>query len=230
MVFVAVLATLRGSLARRLWCLGALGYELFFVVVVLPDQARYTGAVFVLWLAAVWLAVAPPGRGPAASPTVGRRDAKLRAIVVTVLAAQVVALLAIAPSATVRPFSPDRAIADAARAAHVEDTLVSGEDFDATAVSGYLDRPSYSVARQAWIRFFVHDDLEARRSAALSVRSEVCAAAELASRRHRPAGLITEQTPSGPGLHPLAVHGHVALYRVDPSAARACPGRSGRPA
>jgi hypothetical protein len=177
--------------------------------------------VFLLFLAALWLAVAPPGRPAAAPATSGRR--RLPAVVLVVLAAQLVALLAVAPSLTFTPFSPDQAVARAARAAHLQDAIVSGEDFDATAVGAYLDRPSYSVARGAWIRFFVHDDLEARRRATLHTAATVCAAAELAGRLHRPAGLITQQTLTGPGVARVALDQHVALYRIVPAAARGCP-------
>lgn len=164
-----------------------------------------------------------PGQPAAAPSGVGAPPRRVPGVVVAVLAAQVVALLAVAPSLTLRPFSPDQAIAHAARAADLEDTIVSGEDFDATAVGAYLDRPSYSVARRAWIRFFVHDDLEARGRAALRTDATVCAAAELAGRLHRPAGLITQQTPTGPGVARVALDQHVALYRVLPGAARGCP-------
>ena len=121
------------------------------------------------------------------------------------------------------PSRPTRRSPTRPRAAHLEDTIVSGEDFDATAVGGYLDRPSYSVARRAWIRFFVHDDLEARRRAALRTDATVCAAAELAGRLRRPAGLITQATPAGPGVARVALDQHVALYRVVPAAAHGCP-------
>ncbi len=211
------------SIGRRLWCLGAAATWVFFLVVVLPDEARYAGVVFLVLLAAVWLAAAPLGRPAAAPSGVGAPRQRVPGVVVAVLAAQVVALLAVAPSLTLRPFAPDQAIAHAARAAHLEDTIVSGEDFDATAVGAYLDRPSYSVARRAWIRFFVHDDLEARRRAALRTDATVCAAAELAGRLHRPAGLVTQQAPTGPGVARVALDQHVALYRVLPAAARGCP-------
>ncbi|HWW44821.1 MAG TPA: hypothetical protein VN180_07085, partial [Acidimicrobiia bacterium] len=124
---------------------------------------------------------------------------------------------------TLRPFSPDQAVADAARAAHLDDALVSGEDFDATAVGAYLDRPSYSVARRTWIRFFVHDDLEARRRAELATKATVCAAAALATRLHRPAGLITQAAPRGPGVERVVLDQEVALYRVTAAARAGCP-------
>jgi hypothetical protein len=211
-----VLAALPRSMGRRLWWLGALATWGFFLVVVLPDEACYADVVFLLFLAALWLAVAPPGRPAAAPAASGRR--RLPAVVLVVLAAQVVALVAVAPSLAFTPFSPDQAVARAARAAHLQDAIVSGEDFDATAVGAYLDRPSYSVARGAWIRFFVHDDLEARRRARLTTAATVCAAAALAGRLHRPVGAHHPGGPAPPGRRP----GHARPAR------RPVPGDAGR--
>ncbi|HEV2308955.1 MAG TPA: hypothetical protein VGU73_00415, partial [Acidimicrobiia bacterium] len=221
-LFVLVLAALPRSTGRRVWWLGGLATWVFFLVVVLPDETRYAGVAFLLFLAAVWLAVAPPGVARAEATGTGA-SRRLPIVVLFVVVAQVVALLAVAPSLTFRPFSPDRAVAGAARAAHVEDAIVSGEDFDATAVGADLDRPSYSVARRAWIRFFVHDDLEARRRAELTTAATVCAAASLAARLHRPAGLITQGSPRGPGVERVLVDQQVGLYRVSPRAAAGCP-------
>ena len=162
-----------------------------------------------------------PGRPAVAPATPWRR--RLPAVVLVVLAAQVVALLAVAPSLTITPFSPDQAVAQATRTAHLQDAIVSGEDFDATAVGAYLDRPSYSVARGTWIRFFVHDDLEARRRAHLTSAATVCAAAALAGRLHRPVGLITPAALRRPGVARVTLDQHVALYRVTPVAAAGCP-------
>jgi len=220
-LFALVLAALPRSMGRRLWWLGALATWGFFLVVVLPDEARYADVAFLLFLAALWLAVAPPGRPAVVPATSGRH--RLPAVVLVVLAAQLVALLAVAPSLTFTPFSPDQAVAGAARAAHLQDAIVSGEDFDATAVGAYLDRPSYSVARGTWIRFFVHDDLEARRRAHLTSAATVCAAAALAGRLHRPVGLITGAAPRRPGIARVTLDQHVALYRVTPAAAAGCP-------
>jgi hypothetical protein len=222
-LFGLVLAALPRSTGRRVWWLGAIATWVFFLVVVLPDETRYAGVAFLLFLAAVWLAVAPLGRPPVETPAEPSGTRRLPVVVLFVLAAQVVALVAVAPSLTRRPFSPDQAVAGAARAAHVADALVSGEDFDATAVGAYLDRPSYSVARRAWIRFFVHDDVEARRRAELTTAATVCAAAALATRLHRPAGLITQAAPRGPGVERVVLDQQVALYRVSAAAMAGCP-------
>jgi hypothetical protein len=145
-----------------------------------------------------------------------------------VLAAQVVATLAVYPSATVHPFSPDRALAHAASAHHLSDRLVSGEDFTAVGVAGYLDRATYSVARRAWTRFFVHDDLQATRMRALTDDRLVCAAGRLAEQRQRDTGLLTDRTLHGPALRRLAIDQGVALYEVAPAAAVACTGAGSR--
>jgi hypothetical protein len=224
---VAVLVALRDPLARRLWLLGVVVCEAFFVVVVQPDHARYAGTIFLLFLATLWLAHTGVGRRtapvpPASAGGTGRRW--LPAVVVAVLAAQVVATLAVYPTATMHPFSPDRALADAARAHRLAGAVVSGEDFTAVGVAAYLDRDSYSVARRAWTRFFVHDELQAARMRALTNPALVCAAARLAEQRRRDTGLLTDRTLRGPGLRRVALVQHVALYEVGPAAAAACPG------
>jgi hypothetical protein len=224
---VAVLMALRDPLARRLWLLGIVACEVFFVVVMQPDHARYAGTVFLLFLAAVWLAHAPVGRRTAPVPPAsagGARRRWLPEVVVAVLAAQVVATLAVYPTATLHPFSPDRALADAARSHRLAGAVVSGEDFTAVGVAGYLDRDTYSVARRAWTRFFVHDDLQAARMRALTNPALVCAAARLAVRRRRDTGLLTDRTLHGPGLRRVALVQHLALYEVGRAAAAACPG------
>jgi hypothetical protein len=221
LLFLAVLVGLRPRLARLVWCLGAVGCELFFVLVVVPDQARYAGTAFLVFVAAVWLARAPVGRPePTASPRPGRGWAP--AILATVVAAQVLATLAIYPQATMEAFSPDRQLAAVARAHRLSDALVSDDDFVATGVGAYLDRGTYSAARRAWTRFLIHDDRQAARMRALRPTDAVCAAARLATGRRRAAGLITAHTVRGPGLQRLAVVRRVALYAVTPAASSAC--------
>ncbi len=215
--------------ARTLWWLGSAALLVFFVVVVVPDQDRYAGPTLLLFLGAAWLAAAatptaaPPATDghPGGARGGGRRVATLLAVVA---AAQLVALLMIEPWVSARPFSPDLAVAHAATTHQVADVLVSGNDFDATSVGGYLDRDIYSVARHAWIRYFVHDELEARGDHAALGPDAVCAAARLARARHRPAGLVTEAHVAGVGIGRVALHAHVALYVVDPTADPACSG------
>jgi len=211
---VLVFTELRGaSTGRWVWAVGTSACFVFFLVVELPDEARYAALTFLVLLAAVWLAVAPPA--PPARST-RRRVPRCFGFV---LAAQVVALLALYPSTSVHPFSPDLAVAQAARAHDLQDALVSGEDFDATSVGGYLDRPTYSVARHAWQRFFVHDTLEADRYNRVTARDAVCAAEPIARARGAPVGVITERTVrgAGPAVRRVALHQHVALYEVDPA-------------
>jgi hypothetical protein len=152
-LFVLVVRALRPfPRARTLWWLGSAALVVFFVVVVVPDQDRYAGPIMLVFLSAVWFAAASPTSERSAStgdhargaPPGGRRLAVLFGVV---LGAQIVALVAIEPWVSTRPFSPDRAIAQAATTHHVQDALVSGNDFDATSVSGYLDHDTYSVAR-----------------------------------------------------------------------------------
>jgi hypothetical protein len=224
-LFVIVARALRPfPQARTLWWLGSVALVVFFVVVVLPDQDRYAGPTMLVFLGAAWFGAADPMSGLPAGTGHHRRGPRpggrrLAALIGVVLGAQIIALVAIEPWVSTRPFSPDRAIAQAATAHHVQDRLVSGNDFDAIGVSGYLDRDTYSVARHAWMRYFVHDELEARRFRSGSGPEAVCAAARLAGEQHRPAGLVTEARVAGVGIQRVALHDHVALYLVDADAA-----------
>jgi hypothetical protein len=230
---VAVVALMAGALrrfrtARRLWLLGSVGSFVFFAVVVLPDQARYAGTTFLVFLGAAWWAFAPPGGLDDASagdlvPASTRPSRRLRQLVTVVVAAQVVALLAIYPSEATGRFAPNQAVAAAVRAAGLRDHVVSGQDLDATSVAAYLDRPVYSVARQAWIRYFIHDDREARRFGSLSGAEVLCAARRVARAADHAAAVITEHpVPRGePGVARLVTIDHVEVVRVEPDAALA---------
>jgi hypothetical protein len=227
---IAVVALMAGALrrfrtARRLWLLGSVGSFLFFAVVVLPDQARYAGTTFLVFLGAAWWAFAPPG-GPddgsagEVAPGSARSSRRLQQLVTVVIAAQVVALVAIYPLDASGRFAPNQAVADVVRAAGLQDHVVSGQDFDATSVAAYLDRPVYSVARQAWIRYFIHDDREARRYNALRAAEILCAAWRVARGAHHAAAIITEHPLAGgePGVARIVTIDHVEVIRVDPDA------------
>jgi hypothetical protein len=203
------------------------GYFIFYTVVISPHDARYAGQVFLLLVACVWLALAPPGGRAVDDDTGAAMDGDDRAsrgdirhlvgIFAVVLAAQVAAMLMISPSATIHRFASNRAIARAATSAHLGTTLVSGADFDATSIGGYLDHPVYSVARHAWIRFFTHDALEASRYDRVTSDEIVAAARRVVAARGRAAGVIvTRALPEGlPGVRQIATAGTVLLYRVD---------------
>jgi hypothetical protein len=227
---IAVVALMAGALrrfrtARRLWLLGSVGSFVFFAVVVLPDQTRYAATTFLVFLGAAWWAFAPPGRPDDVSagdvaPGSPRPSRRLHHLVTFVIAAQVVALLAIYPSEASGRFAPNQALATVVRAAGLQDHVVSGQDFDATSVAAYLDRPVYSVARQAWIRYFIHDDLEARRYSTLGATEVLCAARRVARAAHHAAAVITERPlPRGePGVARMVTIDHVEVVRVDPHA------------
>src|SRR5262249_18565821 len=121
--------------AFSLWIIGTIAYVGFSIVVVLPNQAHYAGEFLLLFVACAWLAYAPPCGAPAAFDGWKRG---LPAVLVVVLLAQIVATLAILPDATMRPFAPDRTIAQAAQRTGLARDVVSGQDFDASTVSGYL--------------------------------------------------------------------------------------------
>jgi hypothetical protein len=208
--------------ARCLWVVGSIGYVAFFAAVILPEHARYAGFVLLLFIATVWLAHAPPGEERARpdgirSLAVSRR---LLAVVVLVLAAQIVATAAIWPSAIITPFSRDEALATAIRAAGLERAVVSGQDWDGTTVGGYLDQPVYSVVRSEWIRYFVHDDREARRFGKLSDDEILCAAQLVANRRQGPVAVLVDHPIAG--ARPFGASGGAALYRIAPGGRSRC--------
>jgi hypothetical protein len=137
-----------------------------------------------------------------------------------VVAAQVVALLAVYPSQTARRFAPNQAVATVVRAAGLQNHLVSGQDFDATSVAAYLDRPVYSVARHAWIGYFIHDNREARRFDTLRAPEVLCTARQLARTAHHATAVITEgplPRPE-PGITRIVTVDHVEVVRVHPDA------------
>lgn len=221
-VVVLVAVALRPHrFAFRLWLLGTLGFYAFSIVVVLPDRSHYAGESFLLFLVCVWLAWAPPaGLAPpvAAHDRERTRSLRLVAVAAVVLGAQVVSTLAIVPDRTVHPFAPDRTLAQVVARAGMANEVVSGQDFDAVTMSGYLDRPVYSVARGEWIRIFVNDQKEADGNWNLTPTKMICAAAELAHARGRLAALVTDKTlRTGDGITRLASSQGVNVYRIDPS-------------
>jgi hypothetical protein len=214
-VVVAVWRVLRPyPFAQWLWVIGSFGYVVFFAIVMLPEQARYAGFPFLLFLAAVWWACSPPA-GPAATVDWSRdsRD-PLFAAFVLVLAAQIVATVAIWPVALTEPFSRDEALAQVVHRAGLDDAIVSGQDWDGATVGGYLDRRVFSVVRGEWITYFVHDEREARRFDTLTDRAIMCAAATIADRRAAPVALVVDHRMRGAQL--LGVSEDAAVYRVDP--------------
>ncbi len=203
--------------AFALWLVGTGAYVLFSVVVVLPDRAHYAGEFFLLFVACAWLAYAAPGGMSSAVPTTW--SAGLPAVLAVVLAAQIVATVAVLPDATARPFAPDRTLADAAVDAGLARDVVSGQDFDGATISGYLDQPVWSIARDEPMRFFTNDEREAVGNDNLTPARMVCAAASVARRRNTPVALVVDKpvpTPAGVGL--LIEAQGVRLYRIDPGA------------
>ena len=91
-----------------------------------PDRAHYAGEFFLLFVACAWLAYAPPERAGRV-PTTWKTG--LPAVLVVVLAAQIVTTLAILPDATLRPFAPDRTLAEVAERGGFARDVVSGQDF-----------------------------------------------------------------------------------------------------
>jgi hypothetical protein len=200
-----------------LWIAGTVAYVGFSVIVVLPDRAHYAGEFFLLFVACAWLAYAAPGGGPRVPDT---WSAGLPAVLAVVLAAQIVATLAILPDATARPFAPDRTLAGAATDAGLARDVVSGQDFDGATMSGYLDRPVWSIARNAPMRFFVNDEREAVGNDGLTASRMVCESGAVAAARGRPVALVTDKTlPTRDGVRLLASTQGVRLYRVEPDTA-----------
>ena len=204
------------STAFALWIVGTVVYVLFSVVVVLPDRAHYAGEFFLLFVACAWLAYPPP-RGGRPVPT--SWSAGLPAVLLVVLAAQVVATVAILPDATAHPFAPDRTLAEVAVDAGLARDVVSGQDFDGATMAGYLDAPVYSIARREPMRIFVNDEREAVGNLGLTPARLLCEAAAVAERRERPVALVVDKPLSTPhGVELLATVQGVRLYRVAPDA------------
>jgi hypothetical protein len=209
--------------AFALWIAGTVAYVLFSVVVVLPDRAHYAGEFFLLFVTCAWLAYAAPGGGPRVPAS---WSAGLPAVLVIVLAAQIVATLAILPDATARPFAPDRTLAEVAEDAGLTRDVVSGQDFDGATMAGYLDVPVWSIARNEPMRFFVKDEREARGNDGLTAREILCRAADVAVRRSRPVAVVTDKTlPRVNGATVLATVDGVLLTRIEPPTAETAPCR-----
>jgi len=145
-------------------------------------------------------------------------SAGLPAVLLVVLAAQIVATVAILPDATAHPFAPDRTLAEVAVDAGLAHDVVSGQDFDGVTMAGYLDTPVFSIARDTPIRFFVNDEREAVGNEGLTPSRLVCEAATVAQRRDRPVALVVDKAlPTPDGVHLLASVQGVRLYRVAPT-------------
>jgi hypothetical protein len=204
------------AIAFALWIVGTVVYVVFSIVVVLPDRAHYAGAFFLLFVACAWLAYAPPGGSGRPVPTIW--SAGLPAVLVVVLASQIVATVAILPDATAHPFAPDRTLAEVAVNAGLANDVVSGQDFDGTTMAGYLDTPVFSIARHEPIRLFVNDEREAVGNEDLTPDRLVCEALAVARRRDRPVALVVDKPLSRiEGVRLLALVQGVRLYRVAPS-------------
>ncbi len=213
-LFVLVLAVLRDhAFARRLWWIGSAGLAAFFVIVTRPEGARHAGFAFLLFVACAWCATAAPGRVERAPAADGGRD-PLHTLLVVVVAAQIVATLAVYPTASTEDFSRDRVLADAIDAAGLGGAIVSAQDWDATTIGGYLDRSVHSLARQSDIRFLTTDDRQARGIARLDASAVECESVAIARRRRAPVALVTPGRL--PGRVPLVSNDGAAVYVVAP--------------
>ncbi len=227
---VAVAVALRHHrVAFRVWVLGALGYLAFSYVVVLPDRSHYAGEWFVLFLAAVWFAAAPPGEARTETDPLRLRGGSaltLGAVVVIVLGAQILATVAILPDQTLHEFAPNRLLTATATAHGLQRDVVSAQDLDAVTMAAYLEQPVYSIARGTDIEFFPNDEREARGYANLTNARIVCRAASIAKQRRHAVALVTDRSLDAPtGMTLLRTSHGVTLWQVDPgTAATACPG------
>jgi hypothetical protein len=220
---VVLVVLRRRPFARRLWWLGSAGLAAFFLVVTRPEGARHAGFAFLLFVACAWCALAPPGdRAPAAAARDGRDP--LQKLLVVIVAAQVLATLAVYPSASTEDFSRDRVLADAISDAGLDRSIVSAQDWDATTIGGYLDRSVHSLAREADIRFLTTDDRQARGIERLDTRAVECASLGLAQRRGEPVALVVAGRL--PARTPLVRNDGAAVYVITPdgTTAEACAG------
>ena len=151
---------------------------------------------------------------PATSTPPDRRRPALGLLIALVLAAQIVATIAIYPTATQTAFSRDEGLAQAVHAAHLDDAIISGQDWDGTTIGGFLDRAVYSVARHQWIRSFTHDQREVDGILRLTDRDVRCAAETIARARARAVAVVTDHPMRG--LHVVERSENGVVYRVDP--------------
>jgi hypothetical protein len=147
----------------------------------------------------------------------------LSTIVGAVLVVQVIASMAIVPAATVNPFSPDRELARTAVSAGLRRDVVSAQDYEAVTMSGYLEVPVWSLARNESVDFFVSDEREKRGNARLSPQIDICRAGALARVRGHAVGLVVDaDLPSTTGVRLLVSSQSARLYRVTPAAVGTC--------
>ncbi|MET0420435.1 MAG: hypothetical protein ABW073_01900, partial [Acidimicrobiia bacterium] len=215
-LFGVVFVVFRGRpFARRLWWIGNLGLFAFFLVVTRPEAIRHAGFAFLLFVACVWCAYAPPGeqRIDDATTDRGTRDT-LATVVLVVLAAQVVATLAVLPSASTEDFSRDRVLADAVHRAHLDDAIVSAQDWDATTIGGSLDRSVWSLARGESIKFLTTDARQERGLDRLNTKTVACGSQRRANEVDRPVAVVVAGTL--PGHEVLVRHDGATIYRFVP--------------
>ena len=196
-----------------LWIVGTVAYVGFSLIVVLPDGGLRRGVLRPLRGERV-LAYAPPGGGR--SVPAGWSHG-LPAVLVVVLAAQIVTTVANLPDATAWPFALDRTLAQVADDAGLARDVVSGQDYDGSTMAGYLDRPVWSIARDAPMRFFVNDEREAMGNEGLTPRRLVCAAAAVAQRRGHAVALVVDKPLPIPDGGLLSATQGVRLYRCCPT-------------
>jgi hypothetical protein len=209
-----VLRALRGSaLAQRIWSIVAGGFVLFSVLVIQPERYRNAGTAFLLLLTCAWLAW---------RSVVPRRPLAL--VFGAVLVVQVLATATVLPAGIGQRFSPDRHFADVIERETPGASIVSGADFDALTASGFLDRPVFSVARNEWTRYFVHDAQQARGTARLRQSHVLCAASALAERRHRSVVAFGSLDREPTGVRRLARANGISVLRIEPGDRAAfCP-------
>ncbi|MET1001453.1 MAG: hypothetical protein ABWZ15_06555, partial [Acidimicrobiia bacterium] len=215
-LFAVVFMALRGRpFARRLWWIGNLGLFAFFLVVTRPEATRHAGFAFLLFVACVWCAYAPPGEQRIDNATTdrGTRDT-LATVVLVVLAAQVVATLAVLPSASTEDFSRDRVLADAVHRAHLDDSVVSAQDWDATTIGGLLDRSVWSLARGESIEFLTTDARQERGLERLNTKTVACGAQRRANAIDRPVAVVVAGTLAG--QKEFVRNDGAAVYRFEP--------------
>jgi len=126
----------------------------------------------------------------------------------------VLATVAVYPSASLEEFSRDARLARAVHDAHLDDVIVSAQDWDATAIGGYLDRDVYSLARGETIRFLTTDTREQRGIEGLNVDSVRCAAHARETEVGRPIALIVAGHVTGEPA--LERNDGAVVYRIAP--------------
>lgn len=201
---LAVRLVRRRPAALVLFGLGSLAL-LSFTYTKYPGSLRHHGHLYILFIAACWLAATSPAspEQSGVKPGLVMGAPKHRQAWITALfSAQLAAGLLAAALALYYPFSAGRETAAFIQANGGSEMLLAGDEDDAAAVlSGYLRRPLYYLCAQRWGTFVIWD----QQRKALEVPEAVQRARDLAARHRQEVLLVLNREIKAPepGVIPL---------------------------